>query len=134
MYRKRLIIVPEAGVCDCDGYTQSLRTPTSHSTESRKAKRYRLTFETIIRWLGSDAIVCEAVGTTYDISTCGVFIKTVAPLVVSTTVEVEINLPSILLNTPAPELHFEGTVIRAEKGSSREGVAVAGSLSLKERK
>jgi len=103
-------------------------------TELRKAKRYRLTFGASIRWLGNDGTLCEAVGTTYDISTCGVFIETVVQLVVDTTVEVDINPPSILLNTRGPELHFEGTVIRAERNSSRDGFAVAGSLSLQERK
>jgi len=104
------------------------------STDLRKAKRYQLTFGASIRWLGSNGFLCEAVGATYDISVCGVFIESVAPLQVNTAVEVDINPPSVLLNTPGPELHFEGTVIRTEKHSSREGFAVAGSLSLQARK
>jgi hypothetical protein len=117
------------------GSKSMIITPNARrrATELRKATRYELNCAAIIRWLGSDGAIQEAIGTVCDISTCGVFIQNTASLQVSNNVEIEIVAPGLRPNSPGPELRFEGNVVRSEKSEGKEGIAVAGFLSVSKR-
>lgn len=98
--------------------------------ESRKATRYRLSSAVVIRWLGTDGKIHETFGAVRDISTCGVFVESAAPLRLTTNIELEITPPSLRPNASGPELHLEGKVVRTETHRGKEGFAVAGFLSI----
>jgi hypothetical protein len=98
--------------------------------ELRKATRYHLTSTAVIRWLGTDQVLHEAEGVVRDISTCGVFIESTAPLLLRANVELEITASNLRPCAAGPSLHFEGRVVRTEKYRKRLGFAVAGFLSV----
>ena len=100
----------------------------STAVELRKATRYQLTSVAVIRWLGEDEEIREASGVVRDISTCGVYVETTAPLPLSTNVELEITPPNLQPYGSGPSLHFEGRIVRTERHSTRAGFAVAGFL------
>jgi hypothetical protein len=100
----------------------------STAAELRKVTRYQLTSVAVIRWLGEDEDLREASGVVRDISTCGVYVESTAPLPLSANVELEITPPNLQPYGSGPNLHFEGRVVRTERHSTRMGFAVAGFL------
>ena len=102
----------------------------SNLTELRKATRYRWTPLAVLRWLGADDELSEALALVRDISTCGAYVESSAELPVSTYVELEITAPGFRPYTPGLSLHFEGRIVRTEKHHRRMGLVVAGFLYL----
>ena len=124
----RTIAVPQRR----NGQQQAISAGASDTmrrkTELRKSKRYQLNSAVVIRWLGVDGEIHEAVGAVHDISTCGVFVESPTTLRMATNVELEITSPN---PKPSPydlELRFEGKVVRSGKRQGKEGFAVAGFL------
>ena len=93
-------------------------------SELRKATRYQLTSTAVIRWLGTDQVLHEAEGVVHDISTCGVFVESTAPLLLRANVELEIAPSNLQLCGAGPSLHFEGRVVRTEKYRKRLGFGI----------
>jgi len=102
----------------------------SRGAEQRKAKRFPLSLAATVRWLGSDNLVHEELGTVWDISTCGVFVEVATKLPTNTAVELEITSLSLLPDRPRSELHFEGKIVRTDSRAPRRGFAATGVLSL----
>ena len=98
--------------------------------ELRKANRYQLSSTAIIRWLGTNQVLHEAEGLVRDISTCGVFVGSAAPLLLHANIELEITPSNLRPWGTGLRLHFEGRVVRTEKYRKRLGFAVAGFLSV----
>jgi hypothetical protein len=100
------------------------------SKQSRKATRYPLASSALIRWLGGDGDIHEALGTVRDISTCGVFVESTSAVHLGSNIELEMTPPGLRPNRSGPELHFEGKVVRVESRNGSRGFAVAGFLSV----
>ena len=119
---------PETGikVQQLDGGVDAV----AHVTEQRKARRFPVCSPATIRWLGSDGKVHEALGIVRDISTCGLFVEAEHSLRTNMNVELEITPFGMQSDRPKTELHFEGKIVRTERGERRRGFAVAGFLWL----
>jgi hypothetical protein len=110
---------------------QLLVIPSKPAAEElRKAARYQFETTTVIRWLGSDQQIRQALGVVRDISITGVFVENPAPIPIHANVELDIALPSSQPSSYRLVLNFEGRVVRADCRDGRKGFAVAGCLHI----
>jgi len=89
----------------------------------RKAKRYSLSAPVSFWWERADRTLQEGQGTTFDISSQGVFIVATLVPPVGVHLEIEVYLPSAGGAPKSVQLHGEGKVVRASKKGPESGFA-----------
>ena len=79
-----------------------------------RSRRFGIAAPVRFHWRGTDGVCHEGKGTTRDISLHGVFVWTHEVPVPGATVEVNINIPSLVRNGVGVSLNGMGTVLRAD--------------------
>src|SRR5437588_3058697 len=95
--------------------------------ELRQNKRYRLRASVAFSWANTDGNTMRGEGYTRDISPAGVYVLTSDRLPSSTTVKLEVTLPSLNEKRNGASLRTQGRVVRSEK----VGFAIAADIGFR---
>ena len=98
----------------------SLRLSEVSKIEKRRWERYGLQLLVYITWEDASGSVEERVGTTRDISSCGVCLRCESFIQQGSEVDVKIQLPIVLEGTTGSRMSASGTVVRNGSASDRD--------------
>jgi hypothetical protein len=86
-------------------------------TERRRSKRFRLRLAVVFSWRDAQGMVQSGEGSSFDISSRGIYVRTKMAPPVGTSVEMNVFLPQPAFDIHAAEIHAKGHVTRIDQGS-----------------
>ena len=92
-------------------------------TEKRSTRRFVLDLPVEVKFL--DNGTCQVTGRTRDVSSRGVFFYLNSEIAVGAAIEFVMTLPSEITLASPIRVHCIGKVVRVEKNSGGQGIAVA---------
>src|SRR5260370_1858381 len=87
------------------------------TTERRGSRRFRLRLAVVFCWRDAQGMVQSGEGSSCNISSRGVYVRTKVAPPVGTSVEMNVFLPQPAYDINAAEIHAKGHVIRIDQGS-----------------
>jgi hypothetical protein len=87
------------------------------TTERRGSRRFRLRLAVVFSWRDAQGMVQSSEGSSCNISSRGVYVRTKMAPPVGTSVEMNVFLPQPAYDIHAAEIHAKGHVIRIDQGS-----------------
>jgi hypothetical protein len=85
--------------------------------ERRGSKRFRLRLAVVFSWRDTQGIVQSSEGSSSNISSRGIYVRTKLAPPVGTAVEMNVFLPQPAYNIRAAEIHAKGQVTRIDQGA-----------------
>jgi hypothetical protein len=92
---------------------------TQSSERRMRSRRFPLSVPVEFSWLGPDRSWKAGHGTTRDVSIHGIFIFTYAVPIPGSTIEVSVQLPSLMTSGAQMKLVGSGTVLRVDPPDSQ---------------
>jgi PilZ domain len=90
----------------------------SKSVEERRgSKRFRLRLAVVFSWRDTQGIVQSSEGSSCNISSRGIYVRTKLAPPVGTAVEMNVFLPQLACDIRAAEIHAKGHVTRIDRGT-----------------
>jgi hypothetical protein len=86
-------------------------------TERRRSKRFRLRLAVVFSWRDAQGMVQSGEGSSFDISSRGIYVRTKMAPPVGTSVEMNVFLPQPAYDIHAAEIHAKGNVTRIDQES-----------------
>lgn len=86
-------------------------------TERRRSKRFRLRLAVVFSWRDAQGMVQSGEGSSFDISSRGIYVRTKMAPPVGTSVEMNVFLPQPANDIRAAEIQAKGHVTRIDQGS-----------------
>ena len=84
--------------------------------ERRGSKRFRLRLAVVFSWRDTHGIVQSSEGSSSNISSRGIYVRTKVAPPVGTAVEMNVFLPQPAYDIRAAEIHAKGQVTRIDRG------------------
>lgn len=98
------------------GHNAAVMKETKSINERRSSKRYRLRLTVVFSWRDTHGIVQSSEGSTCNISSRGIYVRTKLPPPVGTAVEMNVFLPQPSYDIRAAEIRAKGQVTRIDHG------------------
>lgn len=88
--------------------------------ERRGSKRFRLYLAVVFSWRDAQGTVRSGEGTSFDISSRGIYVRTKFAPPLGTSVEMNVFLPQAAYEIRAAEIHAKGQVTRIDRGRQEQ--------------